>query len=256
MRALKLFFWGIAALLSVSLLPAQAKLFNEAQLAYDRGLQTNGLATAKALYTSEINAGSVSGEVFYNLGNTLYRLEQPGAAILNYRRARHFLPRDADVKANEAFVRQQTGALPAPQSAVGRLLDEFNLFEWLLIGLVAFWTAALLLLLILALRNPSEILRNILYASLTLLVISIAGTSHWLLERARPEFVITDNAVQALFAPLQDSTPHFALPPGSILSVEERADGWVRVRQNKRTGWVQDTQGQAVWPWTHSSKTN
>lgn len=53
-----------------------------------------------------VEDGHASGAVYYDLGNASYRAGHLGEAILAYRRAELFLPRDGDLAANLAHVRQ------------------------------------------------------------------------------------------------------------------------------------------------------
>lgn len=57
------------------------------------------LAAARELETI-LESGMQSGAVYYNLGNAYYRAGEYGRAILNYRKAMPYRPRDAYLKAN------------------------------------------------------------------------------------------------------------------------------------------------------------
>lgn len=69
------------------------ELFDNAQSADDYQ------AAAREL-ESIVADGVESGAVFYNLGNAYFRAGQFGRAILNYRKARTYRPRDAYLEAN------------------------------------------------------------------------------------------------------------------------------------------------------------
>ena len=55
--------------------------------------------SAKVL-ESFVADGFCNGAVYYNLGNAYYRAGDFGRAILNYRKAKHYLPRDPLLEAN------------------------------------------------------------------------------------------------------------------------------------------------------------
>ncbi len=55
-------------------------------------------------YERLVNEGVRNGKLFYNIGNTYYRLDDIGRAILNYRRAELFIPADPDFKESLDFV--------------------------------------------------------------------------------------------------------------------------------------------------------
>jgi tetratricopeptide (TPR) repeat protein len=60
----------------------------------------------KALFRYErlVKEGVRNGKLFYNIGNTYYRLDDIGRAILNYRRAGFFIPDDPDFIESLTFV--------------------------------------------------------------------------------------------------------------------------------------------------------
>lgn len=64
------------------------------------------LPGAEQALRSVLTAGAFDGDVYYNLGNVLYRQEKTGAAILAWRRAAELLPRDPDIEANLDFARR------------------------------------------------------------------------------------------------------------------------------------------------------
>jgi tetratricopeptide (TPR) repeat protein len=55
---------------------------------------------ARDRYESIVRNGYVSGELFYNLGNTYYKTGNIGRAILNYERAQRHIPGDDDLRHN------------------------------------------------------------------------------------------------------------------------------------------------------------
>jgi tetratricopeptide (TPR) repeat protein len=61
---------------------------------------------AMELYLQILENGEESGELYYNMGNTAYRLGQIGEAVLYLEKARKFLPNDPDLDHNLAIVRQ------------------------------------------------------------------------------------------------------------------------------------------------------
>ncbi len=63
---------------------------------------------AAMLYENLIRSGMTNGEIYYNLGNSYFKMGMLGKAILNYRLAELYLPRDEDLKANIVYARQLT----------------------------------------------------------------------------------------------------------------------------------------------------
>ena len=71
-----------------------APSFTKANSLYDAG----NFSAAAATYQQEIHAGHYSSDLFFNLGNTYYRLGDLGRAVINYQRALLLEPRHAEAR--------------------------------------------------------------------------------------------------------------------------------------------------------------
>ncbi len=76
--------------------------FGEANTA----LAAGDFAGAELGYRAVIEEGYGSGDIWYNLGNVIFRQDRPAEAVLAWRNAAARLPRDPDVEANLDFVRR------------------------------------------------------------------------------------------------------------------------------------------------------
>ena len=65
-------------------------------------------AEAAELHVTAVNGGLVSGDVYYNLGVSLYREDAIPEAILAWRRAAVLAPRDGDILMNLSHARRRT----------------------------------------------------------------------------------------------------------------------------------------------------
>ena len=78
------------------------QLFQNANQAY----QTGNFPLAVEQYETILRGGKLfSKELYYNVGNAYFRLNQTGRAILNYERAARLSPTDADIQTNLAVAR-------------------------------------------------------------------------------------------------------------------------------------------------------
>ncbi len=83
---------------------AQVEFYEEGNRLYQEGNFEEALAS----YLRLVEAGFESGEVYYNIGNTHFKLGDLAQSILYYERARRLLPGDADVQANLELARSLT----------------------------------------------------------------------------------------------------------------------------------------------------
>ncbi|MDA9951523.1 SH3 domain-containing protein [Oligoflexaceae bacterium] len=72
----------------------------EAQVAYNQGQ----FETAASAYEQALSSGHRNGHIYYNLGNAYFRLGEKGKSMSAFLKARQYLPRDPDVKANLKFL--------------------------------------------------------------------------------------------------------------------------------------------------------
>jgi tetratricopeptide (TPR) repeat protein len=167
--------WGLilALSLSVAAFAAAPELFDSANASYEKG----DFTAARDAYEGLIGQGLGGFSLYYNLGNTYYRLGQVGRARLWYERALRENPRDEDARYNLDLVRSQiqdqepgSHALPRLGSGALKALPPLNLLFFILLGLALFreeewlwwarWIAGLLFAAALALAAVTSSQRN------------------------------------------------------------------------------------------------
>lgn len=95
-------------------------------------------AKAARLYTKVLEEEGMSPTVYYNLGDTYYRMGNIGRAILNYERALRIDPSFEDARTNLEFVRTKIVDLPEDDSSfLGNIFDKIvefaspNAWAWI-----------------------------------------------------------------------------------------------------------------------------
>jgi len=91
------------------------RIFVKALELFDEAKEPEDYLESARLFESILKDGFQSGVVYYNLGNAYYRAGEYGRAILNYRKAKLFRPRDPYLAAN---LQQAISMAP------GRLVDK------------------------------------------------------------------------------------------------------------------------------------
>ena len=92
-----IFFCFVGALYAQT--PEEA--YRKANLSYE----DEDYEGSSMLYETLVRMDRVSPEVFYNLGNSYFKLKNIGKAVLNYERASRLAPRDRDIKHNMDLAR-------------------------------------------------------------------------------------------------------------------------------------------------------
>ena len=126
------------------------QLFQEANQAYTGG----NYASAAEKYETILKQNIFSKDLYFNLGNSYYRLNQIGKAVLNYERAYRLTPSDGDIQQNLTIARSRIVEDIEPVSSIFLIrwwrglrelmsVDAWSicgvLFLWIGIGGIALW---------------------------------------------------------------------------------------------------------------------
>jgi tetratricopeptide (TPR) repeat protein len=215
-------------------------------LSADQDYRHENFKAAAEKYQAVIKSGRAGGDVYYNLGNAFFRQGLLGRAILNYERARLFIPRDSDLSFNLRYVLDKRRNPPdsEAEAAMNGFLKNFTVRE------VFFLFAAVNAAFFLALALRQWVRREWTYylvAALGIAWISagiFAGAKYWDV-RSDDTCVIVDNHTEVRSGPDSNETVLFSLDEGALVYVERQESGFllIRVNQDKR-GWVRS--GSAI----------
>lgn len=266
--------WGILGMYGpVSAAPPDTVWadWRQANAAYEQGRYD----VAVDRYTAVLNAGYVSGALYYNLGTAYYRLGRVGQSVRYYEKARRLRPDDPRIAHNLRMVRADVpelsatavlspwvriagGWAPVPLFWTGAILFAVGVAGWTLrraqsdgdsgetssadADSVSFWTNASWL-------GPA----TVAVAGIGLACALTAGATSYVQTLDRRAVVVVDRA--PLFAspdapPSSSADPAGARPlasadtslvEGAVVSIERRRDGWTRVAvPGGPSGWTPD----------------
>lgn len=115
---------AILAIASPAVSASQPALVQKADSAYT----AENYIEAATLYQTAIDSLGTSSDLYYNLGNSLYRLGKPGKAVVAYERALRLDPTNTDARTNLEFVNSRLIDRPAERGTlVGNMLDTASL---------------------------------------------------------------------------------------------------------------------------------
>ncbi len=132
----------IAIIANVATLSASTVAADSAYLAED-------YPSALQLYQEALSRQGASSDIYYNIGNTYYRLGQPGRAIVNYQRSLRLDPTNSDARDNLEFVNARIVDKPSGKISVfTKILDTLcswftpNTWAWIALALFVVVLAA------------------------------------------------------------------------------------------------------------------
>lgn len=210
------------------------------------GLYNSGEYAASVGCFDSLAAGGVhNGHLLYNLGNAHYRAGDPARALLAYRRASLYLPRDGDLKANLTSARGQIQDDLDPPDIRSPLMstllapyDALSQRELLLTGTIS-WVL-LMLLGTVRTRRPFAYAR--LGAGLlgTVALFGLIGgaTRSYQTEQHPVAVLLAEEATVRSGRDIR-STDLVRLHSGAELAVLETGADWMQVRLSNGTrGWL------------------
>ncbi len=210
--------------------------FSAANGFYARGK----FAEAATAYAKILESGAQSPALWFNAGNAEFKAGHLGKAIAAYRQAEQLAPRDAELRANLAFVRNQVPGATLRERRWQSWLGSLTLNESAVLATVFFWV--LCALLVLRQLKPALIpkLKTATWLALALTIFSVAVLS---LQAANhlSSFVavVTDADAVARSGPFEDAQNSFTARDGAELKILQRHDEWVQVANNVgKIGWL------------------
>jgi tetratricopeptide (TPR) repeat protein len=194
---------------------------------------------AIAAYEQRIADGEASGDLYYNLASAYYESGQLGLALLNYRRAEIYLPRDGNVQLQIARLRGEREDFIGAE--VDWLVITANLSSDILtvneLSILVFGLWALYFLLLALSRRA---LRWLLWLTAAAMLISgFFLATRLYVDTQQAEAVILVDASQIMTGPGEDYLPLYILYEGAELRILEEREGWYRFAlADGRLGWI------------------
>lgn len=192
--------------------------------------------------------GFSSSQLYYNIGNTYFKLNNIPRSILYYERALKLDPSDQDILNNLSLAREYTldRIEEIPDFIVKTWFRNLNYSlssdGW---SYIALFLAALTALLLLNFRfNPNSGIRKIsFFAALVSLMLSLSSFGFALTQRqnfARKDTALVMKPVTTIkSSPDNSGNTLFILHEGTKVKILESLGGWVRIElSDGRQGWL------------------
>jgi tetratricopeptide (TPR) repeat protein len=215
-------------------------------------LYTSGKYTA-AVKTYEYVAGKgfESFELYYNLGNALYKSNNITFAILNYERALRLNPKNEDARFNLEMAKKQVvdniDLLPEPGFLRWwhELISSRPADKWGTHSLVSFFLFLLLFALFLFATSIRNKQLTFWLAAITL-AYSLLTFSFGSAQRSKlvnhNSGVITERSVRMKGSPSETGTELFILHEGLSVQITDKLGDWIEIRlADGNKGWLKES---------------
>ncbi len=222
-------------------------LFNKGNESYKNGKYKESLES----YLKILDMGYESGELYFNIGNCYYKLNDIGRSILFYEKAKKLIPGNKDLNANLQLARLKAvdRIKPLPEFFLFKLirtiiyLFPLSFMIWTAAG---FYTAAFLFLIIWTLSRKRFIrlfsLRTSMVLGSIFLLFSVGIIGQTLTEKNKKEAVILVDKVDVKGSPSEDGIDVFSLHEGTKVRIDQESDEWIEiVLADGKVGWIKKT---------------
>lgn len=193
---------------------------------------------ALAKYQSAVQSHEWTANLFYNIGNTEYRLKSPGEAILNYERALALQPAHPEARRNLELVRGQTGAKLFPARWWQPVFPAWSPDVFSIMVAVAGWVAIFSGAFLWSKRTRNRTL----WWGLALCGVLVAGYGKLALFadlRQQDLGIVTQTGAVARLAPADRAEVAQTLPEGSQVRILSERGAWVYCAlPGKELGWL------------------
>ena len=218
--------------------------FNTANKLYAEGK----FADAADAYGKILQSKTVSPALYFNYGNAEFKSGNFGRAIAAYRQAEQLSPRDAEVRANLEFARNQVQGPTFRESRWNNWLGLLTLNEWTGLAMVALWLTLALLTAMQIRPALKTVLRGFVFSAVAVTLLSCAclGVDAAIHFSKQTAVVVTPDAT-ARSGPFEEAQSAFTARNGAELAVLDHRDNWLQVTDGSgRIGWLHRQQVETL----------
>ncbi|MDR0895764.1 MAG: tetratricopeptide repeat protein [Prevotellaceae bacterium] len=214
----------------------------------DSAYLRNDYTSAIEQYEELLKQGEAP-ELYYNLGNSYYKSDNMGRAVLNYERALLLAPGNADIRANLEIARAKTvdKVIPVPEiffvAWTKSLINLLGVDEWAKVGIVAFLLVLVSLCIYLFAKQMAWKKTGFLVLAVCIVMTLLANIFAFQQKRRltqRNDAIVLTPSVTVRSTPSESGTSLFVLHEGRKVEIKDRTmREWSEIQlEDGKVGWV------------------
>jgi len=220
------------------------ELFNKATTYYNEGEYTK----AADSYLQILENGEHSAALYFNLGNTYYKLNNIAPSIYYYEKALLLKPNDQDIKNNLAYAQNMTldAIEPLPQTSLSKFYNKLTHYlsfdQWAYVGIV------LMMLFVgcyiafyyfkFATQKRIAFISSIIFLLGSIMAVFLAYFQFEKFNSDQPAIVFAEE-VSIKSEPNNRGQTVFSLHAGTKVNILEHLNDWTRIGiSDGSTGWI------------------
>ena len=223
-----------------------------AQTSFDKGnnlYQKGKYNEAIVAYESILKSGKQSAELYFNLGNCYYKLNQVAPAIFNFEKALLQNPTDTDIKNNLAFAHKTAidEISETPKVGFSKMIQDFTSnFHYDIWAWISICMATLFLICFLGYYFSNRTaLKRLFFTSMILVLLFLLGSvfsafyEKEIHDNERPAIVFAD-VISIKSEPKSTSQEAFVLHAGTKVFVLESLNNYKKIQlADLKQGWIE-----------------
>ena len=202
-------------------------------------------------------AGQTSADLYYNLGNAYYRMDEMPRAVLNYERALMLSPGDRDVRFNLQMARSKTIDKITPESEMffvtwyHSLVNFTSVDGWARLALITL-ALAIVLVLVYLFTEPVWLRKAGFFGAFALLAVFVVANIFAYAQKQsfveRSGAIIMAPAATVKSTPAKQGTDLFLLHEGTRVDITDGSmRQWKRIRvADGKEGWIETSQIEVI----------
>lgn len=229
---------------SISYAQTSDELFSKANDFYKNGQYSK----AVQLYLNIEKQGLESDDLFFNLGNSYYKLNKVAPSIYYYEKALKLNPIHEDASINLAFAKRMTIDIveDLPKSFLQRfssaVIQKLTYDTWAILGVISSFLAAFLFLLYYFSYSPKQ---KILYFNTTILMFFVmivmvvfAFSNYDITQKSRSAIIFSLKS-DIKNSPSIDGEEVFELHEGTKVFILDELSNWKKIKlADGKIGWI------------------
>lgn len=236
---------SIALLFSVlSFSQTPETLFSKANTLYKNGSYSKAIDT----YLSIEKQGLQSEELYFNLGNSYYKLNKVAPSIYYFEKALKINPANEDIISNLAFAKRMTidviEELPKTffQRFSANVIQRYSFDTWAIIAVISSFLASLLFLFYYfsdASKTKLFFFNTSILAVFILVLSSLFAFKNYDIVKNTKTAIIFADKVLVKNAPTPTSEEVFELHEGTKVQILDELDNWKKIKlADGKIGWI------------------
>lgn len=210
--------------------------------------KTGNFEKSVKIYETLLSEGLESATLYYNLGNSYFRLKNMPQAILNYERAKLLAPEDEDINFNLAlasgFIVDKVNPIPDffVYTWIKSIVNTFTVNQWYIVS-ISLFIVSLLLIISFLFSGKVSMRKLFFWVGIIFFLLSIVSTIFAV--KSRSEIVNNNTAIvmeavsTAKSSPNENSTDLFIIHEGTKVTISEELDDWTEIKlADGSIGWI------------------